>query len=234
MTKVPVISIIDDDECVREATTDLIHSLGYTAVAFASAEECLRSDRVNDTACLIADVKMPGMSGIGLQRHLLAQGSRLPIIFITSVPDTSVRAQARASGALGYLSKPFRDEKLIRHLDQAIAMRSYRGSALTTCAREGRLTRGSRQWYNGKCKRTPWARRAAVRTRGQLALNWQSLPDACLTLAGCANSAGAFRGFFYGLCSRKVVVRNLRAGRAGPANIQDPAGIAWHLRRSSP
>jgi FixJ family two-component response regulator len=124
LTKVPVISIVDDDESVREATKGLIRSLGYKAVTFASAEEFLRSDGADDTACLIADVQMPGMSGIELQSRLLAQGRRLPIIFITSFPEAKARAQALAAGALGYLSKPFSDEKLITHLDQALAMRS--------------------------------------------------------------------------------------------------------------
>ena len=123
MTKVALISIVDDDESVREATKGLIRSLGYIAATFASAEEFLRSDRVQDTACLIADVQMPGMSGIELQSRLLAQGRRLPIIFITSFPETKARAQALAAGALGYLSKPFSDEKLITHLDEALAMR---------------------------------------------------------------------------------------------------------------
>jgi len=123
LTKVALISIVDDDESVREATKGLIRSLGYIAATFASAEEFLRSDRVQDTACLIADVQMPGMSGIELQSRLLAQGRRLPIIFITSFPETKARAQALAAGALGYLSKPFSDEKLITHLDEALAMR---------------------------------------------------------------------------------------------------------------
>ena len=124
MTKVPLISIVDDDESVREATKGLIRSLGYMAVTFASAEEFLRSNQVNDTACLIADVQLLGMSGLELQRALIAQGSRLPIIFITSFPHANARAQALAAGALGYLSKPFIDEELITHLDQALAMRS--------------------------------------------------------------------------------------------------------------
>jgi FixJ family two-component response regulator len=123
LTKVSVISIVDDDESVREATKGLIRSLGYEAATFASAEAFLQSDRLNDTACLITDVQMPGMNGIELQSRLIEQGRRLPIIFITSFPAASTRAQALAAGALGYLSKPFSDEKLITCLDEALATR---------------------------------------------------------------------------------------------------------------
>ena len=118
-----MISIVDDDESVREAMKGLIRSLGYTAVTFSSAQEFLGSELMDDTACLIVDVQMPGMSGIELQSRLISQGVHLPIIFITSFPDPKARADALAAGALGYLSKPFCDEKLITHLDQALARR---------------------------------------------------------------------------------------------------------------
>lgn len=121
MKEVPVISIIDDDESVREATRGLIRSLGYVAATFASAEEFLNSSSLHETTCLITDVHMPGISGIELQRRLIAKGHRLPIIFITAFPEAKVRAQALAAGALGFLSKPFNDETLITCLDQALA-----------------------------------------------------------------------------------------------------------------
>jgi FixJ family two-component response regulator len=124
MTKVPVISIVDDDESVRESTKVLIGSLGYAAATFESAEEFLMSSRVHDSACLITDVQMPGMNGIELQRRLIARGHRLPIIFVTAFPEAKVRAQALAAGALGFLSKPFSDEKLTMYLDQALAQRA--------------------------------------------------------------------------------------------------------------
>src|SRR5215510_13377872 len=107
LKKAPVISIVDDDASFRRATGRLVESLGYEVEKFGSAEEFLKSGRVDDTACLISDVQMPGMSGIDLQNRLLAQGYRLPIIFVTAYPESNVRAQALASGALGFLNKPF-------------------------------------------------------------------------------------------------------------------------------
>jgi len=84
-------------------------------------EEFLKSGRVEDTRCLISDVQMPGMSGIDLQNHLLAEGYRLPIIFVTAYPESKAREQALASGALGFLNKPFNEEKLVSCLAQALS-----------------------------------------------------------------------------------------------------------------
>jgi FixJ family two-component response regulator len=123
LTEVPVVSIVDDDETFRRATARLISSLGYAVAAFGSAEEFLKSDRLADTACLISDVHMPGMSGIELQNRLIANGQRLPMIFITAFPETKFRAEALAAGALGFLSKPFSEDKLIMYLGQALEMR---------------------------------------------------------------------------------------------------------------
>jgi FixJ family two-component response regulator len=120
LAKVPVISIVDDDASVREATTGLVRSLGYAAAAFASAEEFLESDRVDDTSCLITDVQMPGLSGIELQSRLAAAGRRMPIIFVTAFPEDRIRARALEAGAYGFLSKPFRDECLIGCLNKAL------------------------------------------------------------------------------------------------------------------
>src|SRR3954451_21934637 len=80
---IPIISIVDDDDGVREATASLVRSLGYRASTFASADEFLKSEQVSNTSCLITDVRMPGMSGIDLQDRLIADGHRIPIIFIT-------------------------------------------------------------------------------------------------------------------------------------------------------
>ena len=121
--KVPMISIVDDDQSVRETTKGLLRSLGLNASAFASAEEFLRSDQLNDTACLITDVQMPGMSGIELQRRLLAQGCHLPIIFITAFLEEGIRVRVIAAGAIGFLSKPFKEECLINCLDFALRSR---------------------------------------------------------------------------------------------------------------
>jgi FixJ family two-component response regulator len=118
--QVPVITIIDDDASVRVATNRLVRSLGYVTHAFASADEFLRSPQVNATSCVIADVHMPGMDGIELQSHLRAQGSRLPIIFITAFPDERIRARALEGGAVGLLAKPFDAATLIKCLDVAL------------------------------------------------------------------------------------------------------------------
>jgi FixJ family two-component response regulator len=120
LPNVPMISIVDDDRSLREATKGLVRSFGYGADAFASAEEFLQSGRVNDTSCLILDVNMPGLSGIELQNHLIAQGNPMPIIFITAVLEEATRAKALKAGAVGFLSKPFREEWLINHLDVAL------------------------------------------------------------------------------------------------------------------
>jgi FixJ family two-component response regulator len=123
LAQVPVISIIDDDASVREATQRLLRSLGYVAHAFASADEFLRSSHLSDSSCLITDVKMPGMSGVELQRQLRIQGCQVPIIFITSVQDQSIRTQALNAGAVCVLTKPFEIRTLIKHLEEALKRR---------------------------------------------------------------------------------------------------------------
>jgi FixJ family two-component response regulator len=119
----PVISIIDDDESVRVATQSLLRSLGFTACTFASAADFLQSPRMNDTSCVIADVQMPGMSGVELQSLLIAQGHRTPMIFITAFHEESVRARAMKAGAIGFLSKPFSGQTLIECLEMALKRR---------------------------------------------------------------------------------------------------------------
>src|SRR6186713_2324561 len=115
-----MISIIDDDPSVRDATRRLVKSLGYPARTFASAEDFLQSDGVNGTDCLILDVNMPGLSGIELQSRLVAQGNATPIIFISAASDATVQATALNAGAIGFLSKPFKEERLVEHLDVAL------------------------------------------------------------------------------------------------------------------
>ena len=90
---------------------------------FASAEAFLKSNRLHDADCLISDVQMPGMNGIELQRELIVQGYRLPIIFVTAFSEMRARAQALAAGAIGFLDKPFSDEELVACLDEALAAR---------------------------------------------------------------------------------------------------------------
>ena len=113
-------SIVDDDESVRESTKALVRSLGYAARAFASAEEFLNSNP-DDTSCLILDVQMEGLSGVELQERLIAEGRRTPIIFVSAFPDERIRDRALGAGAIGFLRKPFSDEKLIHHIDSALA-----------------------------------------------------------------------------------------------------------------
>ena len=116
----PVISIIDDDPSVREATRSLIRSLGYQAQAFSSAEEYLSSDHVEGSSCLITDLHMPGMSGADLQDRLIAEGRQIPMIFMTAYYEERVRDQVMDAGAFGFLRKPFDDESLIACLDKAL------------------------------------------------------------------------------------------------------------------
>jgi FixJ family two-component response regulator len=120
MPEAVVISIVEDDAFVREATKGLVRSLGLTALTFASAEDFLQSGRVKDTSCVIADVQMPGLSGLELQSYLIAQGHRTPIIFITAFPEERIRTQALTTGAIGFLSKPFKEETLISCIDTAL------------------------------------------------------------------------------------------------------------------
>ena len=108
-----MISIIDDDESVRGALHALMRSVGFAVNVFASAEEFLASDRLRNTDCLILDVRLPGMSGLELQRHLATSHSDIPIIFITSYEDDEVRARALNAGAVDYFLKPFNDEDLL-------------------------------------------------------------------------------------------------------------------------
>ena len=120
LPQVPIVSIIDDDVSVRDATNRLVRSLGYIARSFASADEFLRSTWVNDTSCVIADVQMPGISGIELQSILLARGQRVPIVFITAFPDEGIRTRALKAGAICFLTKPFDEATLITCLGTAL------------------------------------------------------------------------------------------------------------------
>ena len=120
MCKLQVISVIDDDASVRTATDNLLRSLGYAVRTFVSAEEFLGSARLNDTSCVIADVQMPGMSGVDLQARLLTRGYRVPFIFMTAFPEETIRARALKAGAICFLTKPFDRLTLIGCLDTAL------------------------------------------------------------------------------------------------------------------
>jgi FixJ family two-component response regulator len=116
----PTISIVDDDASVRAATESLVRSLGFTARTFASAAEFLCSPYLEATACVIADVAMPDMSGVEMQDALIERGSRLPVIFITAFPEERTRKRALDAGAVGFLSKPFDACTMIDCLDKAL------------------------------------------------------------------------------------------------------------------
>jgi FixJ family two-component response regulator len=120
VSKIPMISIIDDDESMRDATRRLVKSLGFNADTFASAEEYLQSERMHDTSCLITDLQMPGLSGVELQSLLIARGISTPIIFVTAYPEGGIRTHVLDAGAIGFLGKPFDEGHLIDCLKIAL------------------------------------------------------------------------------------------------------------------
>ena len=115
-----IISIVDDDESNREAVSTLLKSAGFTVEAFASAEDFLNSTHRHHTACLILDLRMPGMNGLELQQRLAAARSRIPIIFVTADADEAARARALQAGAIDFLPKPFREEALLQAVRMAL------------------------------------------------------------------------------------------------------------------
>ena len=115
-----LVAIVDDDRSVQSALKDLMESAGLSARCFDSAEEFLESNQQNQIACLVADIRMPGMSGLELQAKLMAEGSRLPIIFITAHGDAKMKMQAMQAGAIEFLFKPFDDEVLLEKIRPAL------------------------------------------------------------------------------------------------------------------
>ena|SRR5579863_2407812 len=115
-----LVSVVDDDESVRESLPDLLKELGFEARAFSSAAEFLASDCVEQTKCLVLDIAMPEMSGPGLQRELKLRGRHIPIIFITAERDEHLRAQILETGAVECLFKPFSDTELLAALNVAL------------------------------------------------------------------------------------------------------------------
>jgi FixJ family two-component response regulator len=114
------VAIIDDDESVRDAASNLFRSMGLKAVAFASAEAFLSSDAIGKVSCLVLDVQMPGMGGLSLQEHLAAMGRDIPIVFVTGYPDDNIRARALKAGAICFLTKPFAEGDLLSGLRSAL------------------------------------------------------------------------------------------------------------------
>jgi FixJ family two-component response regulator len=115
-----LISVVDDDESVRESLPDLLKEFGFAVRAFSSAEEFLASDSVGQTKCLILDIAMPGMSGLDLQRELKRRQKDVPIVFITAQGDETIRPRVLAEGAVECLLKPFSDVALRKALDIAL------------------------------------------------------------------------------------------------------------------
>jgi FixJ family two-component response regulator len=119
----PVVSIVDDDESIRQALDGLLRSTGLQAAAFGSVEEFLRSGQLATTGCLILDLRMPGIDGLELQEWLVAEGRRLPIIVLTAHGDDRARSRALAAGALTFLSKPFDTDVLLGAVNAALGPR---------------------------------------------------------------------------------------------------------------
>lgn len=116
----PLISVVDDDESVRESLPDLLKEFGFAALAFASAEEFLMSQHLSETKCLLLDVSMPGLSGPELQRELARRRQEIPIVFITADCDEKLRPRLIEQGAVECLSKPFSDSALLDAVNNAL------------------------------------------------------------------------------------------------------------------
>jgi len=117
-----IISVVDDDTSTRRSTTLLIESLGFHAAGFESADSLLKSSQLQETSCLVIDVRMPGMDGLQLQSYLAAAGYKIPIIFITAYEDTESRRQAMQAGAVAFLAKPFSADLLLQTLRSALPL----------------------------------------------------------------------------------------------------------------
>ena len=120
MPSIPLISIVDDDDALRSALENLMRSAGLRAQGFSSAEAFLRSEQLHETACLILDVRMPGMSGLELQRQMAVGNSHIPVIFITAYAADDRRNQALEAGAAAFLYKPFQEGELLNAIDAAL------------------------------------------------------------------------------------------------------------------
>jgi FixJ family two-component response regulator len=120
MSAVPLVSIVDDDDALRNSLDDLMRSMGFRTQGFPSAEAFLSSNQARDTACLLLDVRMAGMNGLDLQLQIAAANWQIPVIFITAHADDNTRARALEAGAVAFLYKPFREEELLNALDAAL------------------------------------------------------------------------------------------------------------------
>jgi FixJ family two-component response regulator len=124
MGKRSLVSVVDDDESVRESLPDLLRQFGFAVQAFSSAEAFLASNAISETSCLLLDVAMPGMSGPELQQELIGRQQEIPIVFITANGDRTIRPSLLAQGAVDCLFKPFSEAALLDALNAALRMRS--------------------------------------------------------------------------------------------------------------
>jgi FixJ family two-component response regulator len=115
-----MIAIVDDDQGCRVSLETLMRSVGRRAAGYGSAEEFLNSEKLHETSCVITDLQMPGLNGIELQHRLIADGHRIPIIFITAHPNENVRARAMKAGAVAWLEKPVDTDRLIGCIESAV------------------------------------------------------------------------------------------------------------------
>jgi FixJ family two-component response regulator len=125
--KMPMISIVDDDESAREGLIDLVKSMGFVAEAFQSAEDFLKSGQLHRTSCLIVDVQMPEITGLELHSRLVASGSAVPTVLITAFPNAKDRALALQSGVTCYLVKPINDDDLLECIHSVLKEREDNG-----------------------------------------------------------------------------------------------------------
>jgi FixJ family two-component response regulator len=121
MAESPLIAIVDDDASIRDALESLLRAVGWRAEGFTSAEAFLQSGLVHTTACLLLDMRLPGVSGLELQRQLRSSQARLPIIFMTAHGNDAMRAQALQAGAVAFFDKPFNDTALLEAIRTALA-----------------------------------------------------------------------------------------------------------------
>jgi FixJ family two-component response regulator len=124
MAKHSVVSVVDDDESVRESLPDLLRQLGFAVHSFSSAQAFLASDSVSETRCLVLDIAMPGMSGPELQQELIRRRQEIPIVFITGTGDQTIRPRVLATGAVECLFKPFSEASLLDALNAALRVTS--------------------------------------------------------------------------------------------------------------
>jgi len=123
VSETPVISIVDDDPSVRDGTKDLLNAMGFIAETYPCAADFLESNRLDTTSCLIADMQLPGMTGLELHDRLIGSGKAVPTILITAFPDENDRARALLAGVSCYLAKPFSERDLLACIQSAIGSR---------------------------------------------------------------------------------------------------------------